>query len=137
MLNKLVEEKLTYQVIGVLYKVHNKLGPIYQEIYYQRAVEKELQQQGFEFHREYPVNIEYINEKIGEYKIDFLIGGKLVLETKAINKIHPKYIDQVLSYMNQLQVKVGLIANFKSDKLWIKRLLLPDKYVKKSVQISF
>lgn len=91
---ELLYSELTYKIIGILYKVHNKLGPTYKEKYYQRAVEK------------------------------------VVLETKAINRPHPKYFDQALSYMNTLQAKIGLIANFKKDRLELKRLLLPNKYLK-------
>jgi len=128
-MTRLVEGQLTYKIIGALYKVHNKLGPLYQEKYYQRAIEKELKKQGIKFKREFPIDITYENNKIGKYRVDFIIEEKLVLEIKTLNRIHPKYINQVLAYMNQLKLQIGLIANFKKDKLWIKRLLLPDKYL--------
>jgi GxxExxY protein len=126
--DKLIEGDLTYKIIGILYKIHNRPGPLYQEKYYQRAIEKELTSEGIKFQREYPTRIDYESSKIGEYRIDFLIDNKVVLEIKTLNRVHPKYIEQVLAYMNQLQIRVGLIANFRKDKLWIKRLLLPDKY---------
>lgn len=130
MTNKLLYEELTYQIIGVLYKVHSKLGPTYQEKHYQRAVEKELREANIIFEKEKPVSIGYDNKTFGKYFIDFFIDNKVILETKTINRLHPKYFDQVLSYMNTLQAKIGLIANFKKDKLQLKRLLLPDKYLK-------
>ena len=45
----LVYKDLSYQLMGVLFKVHNKLGPSYQEKYYQRAIEKELKAQNIAF----------------------------------------------------------------------------------------
>lgn len=127
---KLLHSSLTYKIIGILYKVHNKLGPTYQEKHYQRAVEKELREAKISFEKEKPVSIGYDNKRVGKYLLDFFIDNKIVLEIKAINRLHPKYFDQVLSYMNSLQVRVGLIANFKKDKLQIRRLLLPEKYIK-------
>ena len=126
----LLYSDLTYTIIGILYKVHNKLGPTYKEKHYQRAVEQELREARLAFEKEKPVKIGYDNKNLGKYFIDFFIEDKVVLETKAINRLHPKYFDQVLAYMNTLQARIGLIANFKKDKLQIKRLILPDKYIK-------
>lgn len=127
---ELLYSDLTYKIIGILYKIHNKLGPTYQEKHYQRAVERELREAGISFEKERPVSIGYDNKRVGKYLLDFFIDSRIVLEIKAINRLHPKYFDQVLSYMNTLQARVGLIANFKKDKLQIKRLLLPKKYLK-------
>lgn len=129
MSNELIEGELTYKIIGVLYKVHNKLGNTHQEKHYQKAINNEFISQRINFKREFPVNIEYEFNKIGEYKIDFIVEDKLVLEIKHTFKIEKKFLDQILRYMNQLQIKVGLIANFKTDKVQIKRLILPDKYL--------
>ena len=131
-ISQLEEGEISYKIIGLLYKVHNKLGPLQKEVYYQRAIAKELSSNAIDFRQEYPVKVMYENNKVGEYRIDFLIDNKLILETKSANRIHPQFINQVLSYLNQLQVRVGLIANFKKDKLWIKRVLLPRKYLLKS-----
>ena len=60
--------ELTYEVIGVLYKVHNKLGPLYQEKYYQRAIEIELQNRKIPFQREHPVPLYFEMKSIGIYK---------------------------------------------------------------------
>lgn len=130
---KLLYSELTYKIIGILYKVHNKLGPTYKEKHYQRAVEEELREAGIPFEKEKPVTIGYDNKKVGKYFLDFFINGRVVLEIKAINRLHPKYFDQVLSYMNTLQARIGLIANFKKDRLELKRLILPDRYLKPSV----
>lgn len=131
--DKLIEGDLSYKVIGVLYKVHNLLGPLYQEKYYQRATAEELERRKIPFTRESSVDLIFDGKKIGTYRLDFVIDQKIILETKAINRIHPKYINQILAYMNAKQIRVGLIPNFRKDRLWIKRLILPEKYLLKSV----
>lgn len=128
----LIEPDLSYIITGILFKVYNKLGPLYQEKYYQRAIEKELQSQEIPFIREKSVSIGYEDSNIGRYFLDFLIDNKIVLEIKVIKFIHPKYIQQVLAYQNKLQIRLGIIANFRKDKLELKRLILPDKYLKQN-----
>ena len=126
----LIEPQLSYQVMGILFKAHNKLGPVYQEKYYQRAIEKELQEAKIPFKREAPTTIGYDNKTLGRYSVDFIIDNKIVLEIKAINRLHPKSFNQVLAYMKNLQIRLGIIANFKKDRLEYRRLVLPEKYLK-------
>jgi len=45
----LLHKELSYQIIGVLFKVHTKLGGGYQEKYYQRAIALELKRQDISF----------------------------------------------------------------------------------------
>lgn len=129
---KLIEPELSYQIAGILFKVYNKLGPLYQEKYYQRAIEKELRTEKISFEREKTVPIEYEASNIGHYAVDFLIDNRIVLEVKTLKYLHPKYISQLLGYLNSLQVQLGIIANFQKDKLELKRLILPDRYLKRN-----
>jgi GxxExxY protein len=82
-INDLIYPELSYKIMGTLFKVHNKLGPKFQEKYYQRAIEIELKKQKIPFAREKVIKLEYENEKIGKYFIDFVIDGKIALEIKA------------------------------------------------------
>ena len=45
----IVLPELSYKVMGVLFAVHNELGPSLLEKYYQRAVAKELSRQELSF----------------------------------------------------------------------------------------
>ena len=123
------EEHLTYKIIGILYEVHNKLGNLLQEKYYPRGISQTLSREKIDFEQEKPVDIKLDNTKIGQYKLDFVIQNKIVLETKTTNISLNIYHHQILSYMNQLQIRIGLLANFRNPKLQLKRLILPDKYL--------
>lgn len=39
---RIIYPELSYKIMGILFKVHNKLGSSYQEKYYQRAINKEF-----------------------------------------------------------------------------------------------
>ena len=121
----LIYKDLSYQLMGALLKVHNKLGPPYQEKYYQRAIEKELGNQKIAFEREYKVKIDYEGEKIGYYSIDFVIDGKIALEVKSAAYFKKKFVGQVLSYLNSANLKLGVLVNFNSERLYYKRIVNP------------
>lgn len=121
----LIYPELSYQLMGVLFKVHSKLGPKYQEKYYQRAIEIELKRQKMTYEREKMVRLEYEKEGIGRYFIDFVIDGKIALEVKAVDYFKRDFTSQVLGYLNSANLKLGIVINFNGDKLRYRRIINP------------
>ncbi|MFC1727833.1 GxxExxY protein [Patescibacteria group bacterium] len=121
----LIYKNLSYQLMGVLFKVHNKLGPAYQEKYYQRAIEKELKKQKIPFDREHRVKLNYEGENIGHYFIDFVVNDKIALEVKSIRFLKGKYLNQVLAYLSSANLKLGILVNFNAERLYYKRIINP------------
>ena len=105
--------------------VYNKLGPGYREETYKRALIKEFTKNNIPFVREKTINIAYDDEKIDEYKADLIAFDRIILELKAVNEMHPLFEAQLLSYLKAADLKLGLLVNFGSDKLFIKRLINP------------
>ncbi len=56
---------ITFKIIGCAMKVHSALGNGFQEVIYQRALEKEMKESGLNFYREYEMPIYYKDERIG------------------------------------------------------------------------
>src|SRR3989344_823121 len=123
---KLIYPELSYKLMSVLFKVQNKLGPTYQEKYYQRAIAKELGSQKIPFEQEKQVRLTYENEKIGNYFLDFVIGSKIVLEVKAVPFIRKEWINQLVAYLVSTGLPLGVIANFRTPKLTYKRIVNPN-----------
>ena len=121
--NKIIYPGLSYKIMGVLFKVHNKLGTKYQEKYYQRAIEKELKDQDIAFEREKMVRLVYEGESIGRYFVDFVIGGKIILETKTVDFFNKEDYKQVLGYLNSLNLKLAILVNFNAPGLISKRVI--------------
>ncbi len=119
----LVYPELSYELVGILFEVHNRLGGGFEEKYYQRAIEKLLVKQGIPFNKELKADISFEETNIGRYFLDFLIDGKIVLELKAIPKILPIHFRQVRSYLKVKKLKLGILANFRGDRLIYKRIL--------------
>lgn len=109
--------------MGLLFDVHNRLGGSFDEKYYQRAVETLLNKQGFKFRRELKANIDFDGERIGRYFLDFLIEEKVVLELKAVPQLLPIHYRQIKSYLKVKNLELGILANFRGNKLTYKRIL--------------
>lgn len=120
---EIVEKDLSYKIVGILFEVHNELGPKYQEKYYQRAVEKMLQKSGLIYKREVLVDLYFQGEKIGKYFLDFVIENKIVLELKTEPYFTKEHYKQVRSYLQSANLELGILANFRSKSLVYKRIL--------------
>ncbi len=48
-MNKIIDDKLTYKIIGCAMKVHNTLGNGFQEVIYQRCLAIELDKTGISY----------------------------------------------------------------------------------------
>jgi len=127
---RIVYPELSYQLMGTLFKVHNKLGPNYQEKYYQRAIESELKKLGIKYEREKMVPLRYEEGNIGKYFIDFVIDDKIVLEIKTDEFFKRKYLQQVLDYLSAINLKLAIIVNFRRNKLFYKRIINPKVIIK-------
>lgn len=125
MSDELVYREMTFKIRGCLMNVYNKLGPGYREETYKRALIKEFTKNNIPFVREKIINIQYDDEKIDEYKADLIAFSKIILELKAVIEMHPLFEAQLLSYLKAADLKLGLLVNFGSDKLFIKRLINP------------
>ena len=119
----IIYKELSYKIMGILFSVHNQLGNRYQEKYYQRAVEEALKENDLQFSKELSVDLEYNGKKIGKYFLDFLVEQVVVLELKAVPYLLPKDFKQVLGYLKAKNLRLGILVNFRTDKLIYKRII--------------
>lgn len=120
---ELIYPELSYQLMGILFEVHNKLGTKYQEKHYQRAIETKLKLLNIPFEREKKVEIKFEGDDLGEFYIDFVIDNRILLETKVIWRITINDVKQTLRYLDAAKLKLGIIVNFKHPKLEYKRVV--------------
>ena len=124
--NKIIYPELSYKIVGILFKIHTELGNRYHEKYYQRAIESELKANKIEYSKELSVDLKYGNEKIGKYFLDFLIEKKIILEVKTVPCFKISDYKQVSAYLNSKNIKLGILANFRTEKLTYKRTINPS-----------
>lgn len=120
---KLIYPELSYKIMGVLFSIHNDLGPAYTEKQYQKAIELQLKKHNIKYEKEKPIQLSYENSKIGDFFADFIIENKIILEIKTVKFIRPEDIKQVLKYLENLNLKLGLLVNFRKERLQYKRII--------------
>jgi GxxExxY protein len=104
-------------------QVHKALGNGFQEVIYQRALEIELPYFQLYFKREFEMPIYYREVEIGRRRVDFLIEDNISVELKAVIKLEDVHLAQAINYLEAYNIEVGLLINFGSKSLEIKRLI--------------
>lgn len=117
--------ELTSKIIGCSMEVHKLLGNGFQEVIYQRALEKEMALQGLSFAREFEMPIFYKEEQIGTRRVDFLVEEVVSVELKALVKLEDVHLAQAINYLEAYNLEIGLLINFGAKSLEIKRLINP------------
>jgi GxxExxY protein len=114
--------ELTSKVIGCAMKVHKVLGNGFQEVIYQRALGIEMRYAGISFTREFEMPILYDDQPIGTRRVDFLVGGVISVELKALTKLEDIQFAQAINYLEAYNLEIGLLINFGETSLNFKRL---------------
>ena len=117
-----IDDELTYKIIGCAMKVHNTLGNGFQEVIYQRCLAIELGNAGISFLREQEMPIYYEGIEVGTRRADFLVENEVMLELKALIKLEDVHLAQGLNYLTAYNYDKGLLINFGSTSLEVKRL---------------
>ena len=106
-------------------EVHKILGNGFQEVIYQRALEKEFALQDLSFFREFEMPIFYKEEQIGTRRVDFLVEDVISVELKALVKLEDVHLAQAINYLEAYNLEIGLLINFGAKSLEFKRLINP------------
>jgi GxxExxY protein len=110
--------EITGAVVNSAMKVHSLLGPGLLESAYQACLAHELRTRGFAVATEVPLPVVYEGHKLEiGYRIDRVIEGRVVVEVKSVDALHPIHEAQLLSYMRLSRIGVGLLINFNVLRL--------------------
>ena len=110
--------QLTELLIGAAIEVHRELGPGLLESAYQRALAHELRLRGVAFEEQKLCPITYKDLVIEDaYRLDFLVGGLVVVELKTVDALLDLHDAQVLTYLKFSRCHIGLLLNFRSTTM--------------------
>jgi GxxExxY protein len=115
------DDPLTTKVIGLAIEVHKHLGTGFLESIYHRAMEIDLAEAGVSFVSEVPLAVKYKDHVLGTFAADLIIENKLLIELKALENLPFSSEVQVVNYLKASNLDVGLILNFGTAPLQIKR----------------
>ncbi|MGQ0601673.1 MAG: GxxExxY protein [Anaerolineales bacterium] len=118
---------LTYKIIGAALEVHKVLGPGFLEAVYDAALAFELEKLGLQFERQKVLEVYYKGMNIGQYKADFIVEGKVIVELKAQKSLTTVDEAQLINYPKATGIQVGLLFNFGAKSLEHTRRILESK----------
>jgi GxxExxY protein len=118
----LLYEELSAKVLGACFEVMNELGAGFLEGVYQKALLIALQQKGIKAIPQFPLEVSFRGQVIGNYFADILVEDKIIIELKTVSVLIPEHQAQVINYLKATGIEVGLLVNFARPKLEYKRV---------------
>lgn len=121
-MTELGHRDLSGRVIEAAIAVHTALGPGFLESVYENALGVELRLRGIKFEQQKTIKILHHAEEVGEHRIDLVVEGVLLVEMKAVKEIEDIFFMIARSQMKAASIPDGIILNFASTPLTIKRV---------------
>lgn len=110
-------------MIGCAITVSNTLGAGFLEKVYENALVHEIRKAGVQVKQQQAMVVRYDGVVVGEYTADLVVEGVALVELKAAKAIDPIHEAQLLNYLKATGLRVGLILNFGTPRLGIKRMM--------------
>ena len=125
--------ELTELVIKCAMAVHDRLGPGLLESVYAECLVMELRANELSVEIERQVPIVYRDQKIRQrLRVDLIVDGRLIVEIKAVDRLHSVHQAQVITYLKLTGCEAGLLINFNATSIrqGLRRLDHPDIYAR-------
>ncbi len=119
-------EDLGRELVDSAICVHRELGPGLLESAYEACLAHELRSRGIEVARQVWLPVLYRGVQVeAGYRLDLVLGGKVVVELKAIDSLQPIHDAQLLSYLRLSGCRLGFLLNFNVRRMkdGIKRMM--------------
>lgn len=106
-------DSISGDVLDIALRVHRELGPGLLESVYEMIMAAKLAAIGYQVERQRAIDIEYDGLKFeAAFRIDLLVGGRLLVEIKSTERLSPAHGKQLLTYLRLTRQPVGLLINF-------------------------
>src|SRR5512133_4237586 len=92
-------DPLTERIIGCAFKVANGLGHGFLEKVYENALVHELRKAGLHVVQQHGLEVHYDGVLVGEFQVDLLVEGQILVELKAVAGLQDAHVAQSLNYL--------------------------------------
>ncbi len=120
----IIEKELSYQIMQAAFEVHNTLGPGFPEAIYDEAMARELTTRGVTIERQKRIAVLYKGKPLGEFVLDNIANGRVILEYKAVTEILRIHEQQALSYLKATGLQLAIVINFGAERVQSSRVVL-------------
>jgi GxxExxY protein len=94
---------------------------------YENALVHRLRKLGVEVDQQHPLAVfDEDGTALGDFYADLIVEKQLVVELKAVRAIADEHVAQILGYLHSARMKTGLLINFGSPVLSVKKYLMTE-----------
>ena len=115
--------RLSERVIGGAFRVTNALGTGFLEKVYENALAHELRKGGLVVAQQHGIAVRYDGVVVGEYAIDLLVEGRVMVELKVARAVNEVHAVQCINYLKATGLHLCLLINFGKPRLEIRRFV--------------
>jgi GxxExxY protein len=108
---RLKQSETSEAIIRSFYDVYNDLGAGFLESVYERALAILLTGAGLKVERQYPIKVFFRGHDVGIFRADIIANQSVIVELKAVKKLHRKHAAQLLNALRATAIEVGLLLN--------------------------
>ena len=119
--------QLCDQVRETAFALHRYLRHGHLEKVYENGLAHRLQKAGIR--AEQQRGLQVLDEDgtvLGDYLADLFVEGELIVELKACKALADEHVAQLLGYLRGCRVEHGLLINFGSSKLEVRKYVLSE-----------
>lgn len=120
---EILYKELSYSIIGAAMEVHKTLGSAFLEAIYEAALAYEFTERSIPFERQKVLAVHYKGHFMGEYRADFIVDGKIVVELKAVSALTEIHAAQAQNYLAATGLHLAILINFAGKSLEYKRIV--------------
>jgi GxxExxY protein len=121
--------QLCDQIRETAFALHCYLRHGHLEKVYENGLAHRLRKAGVQVKQQHPLQVlDEDGTVLGDYLADLLVEGELIVELKACKAIADEHVAQLLGYLRGCRVEHGLLINFGSRKIEIKKFILSDAF---------
>ena len=121
------DSEILGNIIESAREVYKQLGNGFQEEIYQRALSIELNLRGIDHIREQDMPLKYKGHHIGNRRVDFFVGGEVMVEIKSVLTMEKEHLLQARNYVNAYGLQEGLLINFGAEEFELEKIVAQPK----------
>jgi len=111
-------EAMAADAVDASLLLHRQIGPGLLESVYETLLATELARRGHSVLRQQPIDFMFNGIHFdGAFRVDLLVGARLVIEIKSVERLTGVQSKQLLTYLRLMQQPLGLLINFGVETL--------------------
>ena len=119
--------KLCDQIRETAFALHCYLKHGHLEKVYENGLTHRLQKASVQVKQQHGLQVlDEDGTVLGDYLADLFVEGELIIELKACKALADEHVAQLLGYLRGCRIEHGLLINFGSNKLEVKKYILSD-----------